>query len=439
MGKAALFVVLSFSVAGATLLYTVRESDVKTSLHQSEYDADVLAREIARSAYNAAVGDVNRRGRDLAGALTAVGTLVTSGCANGVVTCYRRTGQMQGGRFVVEASQTGGNAIDIYTAGYYPYSTTNAAGRRVRAEKVHTINEYHPVSILEVDPRGAGGKLKIQFIDSQAGYCSAILLQRTIPGLPADRQPGVEMVYAPGNNRNGDRNVGYEVDLAPGTQLNFGIGVDTNCGTGGSRPTSRPDLRKDAASALLRQGPQVLAAAMDSYRFLTSDWSHVHWALDAQLLGEGRTVEGPWAMVEVDPANPQRWRIAFEDQPLWNLAPTHSQYNNPNQSLAATKRFGYDWQGNFRNPGSDGVGNGWTDVRRYQITLNGNGNGNGNGSTNGCNGNGNCYGHGQSYTVAEVDGPDGFHDLRDTGSPADFSDQVIFVEVIPPQTAASTH
>ena len=412
MGKASLFLVMGFSLAGATLLYTTREADVTTSLHQSEYDADVLAREIARSAYNAAVSDVNRRGLDHSAALAAVGTYTTSGCANDRPYCYRRAGEMQGGRFVIEASQNGGNAIDIYAAGYYPYSTSDASGQRVRREKRHEINEFHPVDILEVDPEGAGGRLKIQFVDSQAGYCSAIFLKRTLPGVPAERQPGVEMVYAPGKNRNGDRNVGFEVELEPGTQMNFGIGVDTNCNSGGSRPTSRTDLRMGAASTLRAgaDGPARLATLMAGYHYLESDWAWTHWALDPQALLEGRTEEAPWGMVEVDPTNPQRWRIAFEDQHNWNLASNHAQYNNPNQSLAATKRFGYDWTGNFRNVGSDGVGNGWTDIRSYRITPSGNG---------------------HSYSVSEVDGPDGFHDLRDTGSPADFSDQVIFVEVIP--------
>ena len=422
MGKSALLLVAAFSMAGARLLYTSQETDVKSSQQQSEYDADLIAREIARSAYNAAVSDANIHGSDVPAALAAVGTLVVSAnqtrgneCANRVPTCYRREGVMQGGTYRVEASVTGGNGVDIYSRGTYDYSGVQSAagntnrGRMVRLVKSHEINEMRSVGVLQV---ARSGKLQIQFIDSSAGYCSAIFLKRTIPGLPEASQPLPEMVYAPGHNRNGDRNVGYETILAPGTQMNFGIGVDMNCGSGGTRPNSMQALRKtEAANLLTAQGPAALSTLMASYRptaaVFASDWNHIHWALDAGSLQNGDPQEGPWALVESDVDNNQRWRIGFEDIRNWNLASTDARYNQPRYSLWATKRFGYDQN-------NDGRGDGWADALRTVVTperVNGRETG--------------------RYRISEVAGQDGFHDLLDSGSWPDFSDQVIMVQITP--------
>jgi hypothetical protein len=408
MGKAALLIVAAFSVAGGTLMYTSQQADVKAAQGQGEYQADQIAREIARSAYNAAVGDVNRF-TDIDSALAVIGEITTEGCANGVPRCARRTGSMQGGTFLVEASVMGGNAVDIFARGMYGYTgvqndpTASGFGELARLTKTHEINESYRSEVLQVNPSGRGGLLKIQFVDSQAGYCSAIFLQRTVPGLPADEQPPMEMVYAPGKNRNGARNVGLERYMPPGTQMNFAIGVSTGC----NGPASRPNLRFNVSNTLT---PSALAAEQLAYTYLASDWNWLHYALDPEELMQGNSVEAPWGMVEVDPNNDQRWRISFEDIHNWNLASNHAQYHDPRYSLWATKKYGYDLN-------NDGVGDGWRDTKRIVMTPNA---------------------AGTSYTVSEVNGQDGFHDLRDTGSPADFSDQVIFVEIVPLAAGSGT-
>ena len=415
MGKVSLLLVAAFGVAGATIFFTSKEADVKASGTQGAYEADVIAREIARSAYNAGVADVNRHGTDLDQAILDFGEIVVSAtvpadrkCANDKPICARRTGQMLDGTYLVEASIDGGNGIEIFSAGTFGYQAGETA-----VSKTHKINESHSVGVLQVDPAlpaGQCGQLKIQFVDSMAGYCSAIFLQRTVGGV-AD---SLEMVYAPGKDRNGDRNVGYEVALKPGTQMNFAIGVDNNHNChkpGQGRPASRPALRMNDAKGLLATGgPAALAHEMERYVYRESDWAWTHWALDGAALLSGEPKEAPWAMVEVDRANAQRWRIAFEDQHKWNLAPSAAGYDDPNKSLWATKRFGYDVTG-------DGKGDGWKDNQRFALVPNGT----------------------AAYTVSYLTGQDGFHDLRDTGSPADFSDQVIMVEVVPgPCAGAAT-
>ncbi|GAB5534731.1 MAG: hypothetical protein Rubg2KO_09800 [Rubricoccaceae bacterium] len=423
MGKAALLIVAAISVAGTSLILSLNETDVRARIDQSEYSADLIAREIARSAYNGGVADANRFGTDIDGALNAVGTYTTDGCQAGAPECYRREGVMQDGRFMIEARHTGGNGIEIYAVGYYehPVPDPENPGQMMMVEKAHVINESQSVDVLEVDPSGEGGLLKIDFIDSNAGYCSAIFIKRTLPGVAEADQPAPEMVYAPGKNRNGSRNVGFETFLAPGTQMNFAIGVDNSCYGGGSRPTHHAQLRMNNAEALLntpdpegldpQYGAKLLKAEMDSYSFREDDWVWVHWALDGEALMDGTTKEAPWGMVEVDPTNNQRWRISFEDIHNWNLAPDHANYDNPNHSLWATKRFGYDTNG-------DGVGDGWKDNVSLVLTPRFN-----------------AEGEEIGYTITEEAGSDGFHDLRNTGSPADYSDQVIMVEVMPPDPA----
>ena len=412
MGKYSLLLVAAFGIAGASAFLTSKETDVKASANQGSYEADVIAREIARSAYNAGAADINRHGTDIDAALLAFGAPATN-CANGKAACSRRTGEMLGGTFVVEASPDGGNGVDIYASGTFGYDAD-----RKRVERSHAINESQSVDVLQVDPSGQCGKLKIQFVDSRAGYCSAIFLQRTIDG----QTLAPEMVYAPGKNRNGARNLGYEVALLPGTQMNFAIGVEntrnkswTCDGTSSRgalpsayRPVGGNAIRPAAETPEARSAFRTLLAAYD-YDENHFDW--VHWALDGPSLRAGESKEAPWAMVETDPDNDQRWRIAFEDQPLWNLDSDDPNYDNPNESLWATKRFGYDWSGSFQTKGSDGKGDGWTDSQRVQIVEN--------------------AGSDEGYSVSYIGGSDGFHDLRDTGSPADFSDQVIMVEVLP--------
>lgn len=421
MGKAALLIVAAFSATAATVLYTAQESDSKSGRHQAETQADIIAREIARSAYNAAVADLNRETGTVDEAIVIIGDLHVSTpadrCRNGVAECYRRTGAMQGGTYLVEASRSGGIGAEVIAIGRYAYTgiDTDPAsatyGQNVRRLREHAVNEFQSSfgAPLQVDPSGRGGTLTIQFVDSRAGYCSAIFLQRTLPGVAPELQPLPEMVYAPGHNRNGDRNVGYETRLSPGTQMNFGIGVDMNCGGSGTRPTHHPALRKVPAQNVLNQenGPALLATEMASYQFRTNDWDHVHWALDRAAIMNGDVIEAPWGMVEQDANSPQRWRIAFEDIPSWNLAPGHANYDRPRLSLSAVKRFGYDLN-------NDGRGDGWRDIKRTVVTMQ-----TSNGLPTG------------RYSVSEVSGPDGFHDLEDSGSWPDFSDQVIFVEITP--------
>ena len=303
MGKAALFLVAAFSMAGARLLYTSQEADIKSAANQGAYEAEVIAREIARSAYNAAIADVNRHGIDLDKAVQEFGLPVTDCGDPNLDLCYRRTGEMLGGTYVVEANRDGGNGVDIYAYGEFSY---DAGGKTVTG--THEINESQSVGVLKVADRG---RLRIQFLDSQAGHCSAIFLKRTIPGLPDIEQPLPEMVYSPGRRRDGEANVGYETMLEDGTQMNFAIGVSPNCKAPARYPSLVWDTKNERNSGGLIG--LDLADALKAYDFREGDWDWIHWALDGSALRDGNPLAAPWAMVETDPNNDQRWRISFED------------------------------------------------------------------------------------------------------------------------------
>lgn len=390
MGKLTLLIVFALAVAGGSALLTAQDADVRASARLGDYEADVVAREISQSAYNAGAADLAAHGNDVAAALAAFGEAATD-CGSGRPACRRRTGSVLGGTYVVEAAARGGNAVDVRAVGTFTHGG---------APVVHVIEESVTFDVLGVDPglpAGQCGEVRVQFLESRATHCSAVFLQETHGGVTGRTR----MVYPPGKHRDGERNDGFAVLVAPGTRINVGIGVDDACRSGGSRPTSHPSLRMDAAEATRRdRGPAALAADMDRYVYRAGDWARTLWALDApsaQFAG----AEGPSALVEADPARPQRWRVAFEDRDGWDLAPSDARYLEPRRSLWATKAQGYDRDG-------DGRGEGWAD--RETVTI---------GTS-----------RGRPY-VARRAGPDGFHDLTDSGNKPDFSDQVVFVEVVP--------
>ena len=55
--------------------------------------------------------------------------LAASECANGKALCYRRTGEMLGGTYLVEASYDGGNGVDVYAEGTRPHLVCSAMGK----------------------------------------------------------------------------------------------------------------------------------------------------------------------------------------------------------------------------------------------------------------------------------------------------------------------
>jgi hypothetical protein len=282
-----------------------------------------------------------------------------------------------------------------------------------RIEEQHRKNTIPEASQPQVPTEGSleeiadSSRLEVEFIDSMAGYCSAIYLQRMVPktnnghgnncdGVDSsnpgnapfqdnDSDPNVddecsgggaypsngngngnnngnkkakfwtldpELVFAPGNNRNGAES-SYDRIIAPGTRLNFILAVD-------------------ADNSCEARGENV---TIDDNSF-----DYIRPSFSEDVSEFGKLNEAPYSLMQEKPSQPGTWRIAFEDlifddERLWDIK--QNGYPNHDSNNA--------WSNRDKTYG----GNGWgTDS-------------------------------------------EGYARLKDYGNVPDFSDQVIEVKIIP--------
>ncbi|MEM6784304.1 MAG: hypothetical protein AAF624_11295 [Bacteroidota bacterium] len=308
MGKALLLIVTATALFGGASLFQTQESASETRRAQASYQEEVLAREIARSAYNVTVALARDAGADLDEALARINGRTSAGQPDAF---GRMTGGHQGGTYEARATLKDGHALDLHVTGVY-------------GEAQHTINEEHRIQVLTVKQPST---LTVEFIESMAGYCSAVWLERLIP--TSTRKPGDPqdtdgdgyvaldpvMLFAPGNRRDGAQER-YNNTLEVGTRLNFFIAVDKNCSEEG-----------------------VWTATFDP-----STFDHTHRALNEYEPYVTVTEESIWAMVEQHPEDDQRWRIGWEDQ--HRTAWDDPDLTKPrSSSLQKTKIEGYDGNG----------------------------------------------------------------------------------------------
>jgi hypothetical protein len=340
MGKALLIIVLGGGIVLARQLLSNQETEMESRLDQADYDEEVLAREIARSAFNVSMGTARQHPNAIDAAVTAIHNL--DGTEDAIY-----EGEARGGHFRVHASTETGHSLRVTATGYFggyfneagEYVQRNRAGQEVPAA-VYTMSDQYRIRVLEVHE---DGELDVSFLSSVAGYCSSVFVQEYFNG----ELVSTRMVFAAGNNRDG-ATPGSKFYVRAGTQLSFFIGVDQNC-------SMRPSNQSTCA---LRQHIMGYTYNASQYRpdgtrvqSGVGDWDYVHHALDIPTGAMERSTESIWALVEQHPDNRQLWRIAFEDihNTAWN-APTNS---NPRQSLQALKRQGYDLDNN-------GFGEGWS-------------------------------------------------------------------------------
>ena len=280
MGKAVLIIILGAVVAGSVTYMQASQTQVATTDRQSLYQEEVLAREIARSAHglaklrlqqastttDAAVGSINGHHKD--------GSIKLHG---------KMKGDMMDGKYEVWAKAVDGQNIKLETVGIF---------NGVR----EVITSYYRLEMLVVKEPST---MRVEFIESMAGYCSAVYLQQYIPISPGDSTGAItgvvsadgkwfiknpEMIFVAGHNRDGLDTAPADVFLDTGTRMNFFIGVDPNCSEEG-----------------------VWVDTFDS-----SDYDWIHYALettsDIRSMQEGR-----YSMIELHHSNDQQWRIAFED------------------------------------------------------------------------------------------------------------------------------
>lgn len=365
-------------------MHQMQETSLDTTQRQAKRQDKVIARQVARSAYNMVLAEAKAQ----AALDKNVNQIVSSvGVIQG--TYYGDSGDLVGSLGdgtdldnLLNSDNNGEDSDLNDTRGVYKAWLTKISPTAYRATAVakfrsatHRIEIQHKDNIVPNPPSvEKASKLKVTFTESMAGYCSAVYLQRYIPknnnghgnnedGVDAsnpgnsktgeDSDPTVddetksspgqfrklepELVFAPGNNRNGAE-ANFEEVIAPGTRLNFILAVD-------------------ADYSCESEGDTTLAYDDPFYDYTRESFSE-------SITKLGKLSEGAYTLMQEKPGEPGTWRIAFEDlifgeERLWDI-----------------KENGYD-------------GNGW-----------------------------------------ETDG-DGYWKLKDFGHKPDFSDQVIEVKIVP--------
>ena len=281
MGKALYIIVIGTFVAGSVLYMQSSNTKIATVDRQADYQEKVLAREIARSANGIAHLRLQEAGSNFDLALANINGFDKDGKPNknGVF-----KGSLNQGQYRIRAIPLDGQNIKVETVGIYGGAEEE-------------IVSYHRVEMLVVSEPST---LRAEFIMSEAGWCSAVFLQRYIPiehvdvlsdttgvvsadGLWFEKYP--EMIFDSGHYRNGETVEPSDIVLDTGTRMNFFIGVDKGCA---------------------HKGVWVDEFNQDNY-------SHIHYAMDHEE-SVTEMLEGTYSMIELNHLHDQKWRIAFEDQ-----------------------------------------------------------------------------------------------------------------------------
>lgn len=327
MGKALLIIVLGSGIVLAKQLYNSHEGSLRTAKDQRNYAETVLAREIATSAFNVGMGEIRAHGERLADGVTTLNGTNNAG-RSGRIT----EGRHAGGMYTVRADMTSGHSVRVTATGYY--GSYREGGVEKWRGRVVLHDEYR-VQVLRVRERSL---INVSFIESQAGYCSAVFYQAYTPSMAPGTVPPAIMLFAPDNRDRRTARPSREIIAEAGTQMNFFIGVDQNCS---ERPPAMTDCQARAYARDYNLNFGHYRA--DGTNSGSGRFDYLHYALDAQAGSLDQVQEAMWGFVEQHPATRNRWRIGWEDihNTSWNL-PTSS---TPSNSLQATKRLGYDGLG----------------------------------------------------------------------------------------------
>ncbi|MEM6327943.1 MAG: hypothetical protein AAF791_12560 [Bacteroidota bacterium] len=322
MGKAILLIVMGAGVLLMMQSYNNQTTERESRKDQNVYEDEVLAREIARSGFNVAMGIAREYPNALDAGARAVD--LADSTADNVF-----SGTARGGFYAVRAQPLSGHELRITATGYYGGEwVTEADGSRRYTGAQFTMWDKYRIKVLEVLQDGL---LDVSFLESMAGYCSSVFMDE----YRGDELVETRMIFASGHRRDGVRPpVSFYVTA--GTQLNFFIGVDKNCSDKYPTNASTCDARR-----------HIIEYEYDASNVGNGGrYDHVHYALDIPTADISKMSESVWGMVEQNPSDRQRWRIGWEDQnrTSWD----NPSSNNPANSFWALKRLGYD-------------GNGWTE------------------------------------------------------------------------------
>ena len=220
MGKFSLLVSLSVMGAVTLLAYQGTKMSADTKNRQSQRQGEVIARQIARSGYNAALSEA-RLADDPDKTVTQIVDDVDT-----------LRGTYQGGVYEAWLEKLSSTAYKAVSVGRY-----EVIGRVVK----HRIgNGYADNKMVRAPTVDQTSTLNVTFEQSMAGYCSAIYLKRILPDVEPEDQPDPEMIFTPGNDRN-DFSTSYNNNIEPGTKLNFILAVDKDCSHEGDESTDYPE------------------------------------------------------------------------------------------------------------------------------------------------------------------------------------------------------
>jgi hypothetical protein len=326
MGKFALWLTLAAVLGGGLMLFQSNMDNKGTEEGQAERQEMIVAREIARTGLSVVRSKALSVEKGLRGdsSATAADLLAAVG--------YDRNNRLirdyEGGTYEAWVETSGQRGYEAF-----------AVGRFGDAEHTTFKSEFIEDGLLETPddmPTPDGGttdqfELHAGFIDSMAGWCSAIYLEQWIPD---DQRDGeyrreVDMVFDSGHNRDGTETQ-FAQPLAAGTQMNFILAVDQDCSS------------ENQAGIAWNDGT----------------FNHHHYALEIDAEDINNMQEGTYAMVEQYQGQTGKWRLRFEDQNFY----TEEQYLD-------IKRNSYgdsNWSdGTWGGSGWSFDGNGLSELRDY--------------------------------------------------------------------------
>lgn len=294
MGKLGLLLAAAFIVAGGYTLYSSSSLDKSADVSQTERQINMLVREISESGANHLTAlAADKEGllnddEDIYDFMRSVGFYGADGD-----TLER---EMEGGVYKAWLDAADEVSYDVVSRGEYIF--TNEHGELETIKHRTIVQGQVPKPPLEVpelpeDCDGCDGfTLNAGFIDSMAGWCSAIYLEQRVPDNTEESgyRTEIDMVFDSGHWRNGEETSFAKV-LETGTLMNFILAVDKNC------------------SSENQQG-----IAWDDETF-----NHHHYSLEFEEEGgEMEITSGTFAMIESWRGEDSKWRISFEDQNFYD-------------------------------------------------------------------------------------------------------------------------
>lgn len=309
MGKYSLLIALGAVTALTVLSLQAERTSLDTNKQQSRRQGELIARQIARSGYNSVLSQArieNGDDKTVSEIVSDVGTL---------------EGEYEGGEYEAWLKKISPTAFKAVSIGRF-----EVAGEEV----TYRIGDgYGGNTMVKAPEVETPSTLNVTFEQSMAGYCSAIYLKRVLPDTKPKNQPEAEMVFAPGNNRNGATTT-FDKTIQPGTKLNFILAVD-------------------ADHHCEKRGNTSVPLNSDFY-----DYTRKSFSQDKQDLH--KMEEAPYGMVEeTTVGGGQGWRVSFEDlvfdEPkLWDVKENGYPNGGTNWNSQKQTYGGEGWKKN-----SDGV------------------------------------------------------------------------------------